>query len=78
MGLYFSIVFSAAKSKKSTVVPDEGNISMLMDMSFTREQAIKALKETDNNMERAVDWIFSHPDDLGNFFDLIYNLDIPR
>ena len=43
---------------------------MLMDMSFTREQAIKALKETDNNMERAVDWIFSHPDDLGNFFGL--------
>ena len=38
---------------------------MLMDMSFTRDQAIKALKMTDNNMERAVDWIFSHPDDLG-------------
>ena len=38
---------------------------MLMDMSFTRDQAVKALKMTDNNMERAVDWIFSHPDDLG-------------
>jgi ubiquitin carboxyl-terminal hydrolase 5/13 len=36
-----------------------------MDMAFTREQAIKALKETDNNMERAVDWIFNHPNDLG-------------
>ena len=39
---------------------------MLMDMAFTRDQAIKALKMTDNNMERAVDWIFNHPDDLGN------------
>ena len=34
-------------------------------MSFTREQAIKALKMTDNNMERAVDWIFAHPGDMG-------------
>ena len=38
---------------------------MLMDMSFTRDQAIKALKETDNNLERAVDWIFNHPGDMG-------------
>ncbi len=38
---------------------------MLMDMSFTREQAAKALRKTDNNMERAVDWIFSHPGDTG-------------
>jgi len=56
---------NAAKPKKSSVVPDEGNIGMLMDMSFTREQAIKALKMTDNNMERAVDWIFNHPGDMG-------------
>ena len=38
---------------------------MLMDMAFTRDQAVKALKMTDNNMERAVDWIFNHPNDLG-------------
>ena len=56
---------NAAKPKKSVVVPDEGNIMMLMDMSFTREQAIKAFKMTDNNMERAVDWIFAHPGDMG-------------
>ena len=47
------------------MVADESNIAMLMDMAFTREQAIKALKMTDNNMERAVDWIFNHPNDLG-------------
>mgnify|MGYP002053700234 CR=1 FL=1 len=33
-------------------------------MSFTREQAINALKMTDNNVERAVDWIFAHPGEL--------------
>ena len=38
---------------------------MLTDMAFTRDQAIKALKETDNNVERAVDWIFNHPNDMG-------------
>ena len=46
---------------KSDVVPDEGNMIKLMDMSFTREQAIKALKMTDNNIEGALDWIFAHP-----------------
>ena len=33
-------------------------------MSFTREQAIKALKMTDNNIEQAVDWIIDHPGDM--------------
>jgi len=31
-----------------------------MGMGFTREQATKALKATNNNLERAADWIFSH------------------
>ena len=33
-------------------------------MSFTPEQAIKALKMNYNNIERAVDWIFAHPGDV--------------
>lgn len=37
---------------------------MLQAMGFTREQCIKALKNTDNNTERAADWIFSHLDEL--------------
>ena len=60
-----SRVFDEQKQpKKSDVVPVEGNIIMLMEMSFTREQAIKALKMTDNNTEQAVDWIFDHPGDI--------------
>jgi ubiquitin carboxyl-terminal hydrolase 5/13 len=34
----------------------------LMEMGFTRNQALRAMKETNNNMERAVDWLFSHPE----------------
>ena len=52
------------KPKKSAVVPTEGNIKTIMDLSFTREQAIKALKMNDNNVERAGDWAFAHPGDL--------------
>ena len=52
------------KPKKSAVVPNEDNIKTIMDLSFTREQAIKALKMNDNNVERAGDWAFAHPGDL--------------
>lgn len=38
---------------------------MLLGMGMPEKKCIKALKETDNNTERAVDWIFSHPDDDG-------------
>jgi uncharacterized UBP type Zn finger protein len=30
-------------------------------MGFTAEQAKEALKQCDGNVERAVDWLFSHP-----------------
>ncbi|KAK9464515.1 hypothetical protein V1512DRAFT_268129 [Lipomyces arxii] len=41
----------------------ESSIAMLTDMGFTAAQAKKALKETGADMERAVEWLFSHPDD---------------
>lgn len=37
---------------------------MIMSMGFTIAQATKALKETNNSTERAVDYIFSHQDEL--------------
>ncbi|KAJ3293305.1 hypothetical protein HK104_004606 [Borealophlyctis nickersoniae] len=42
----------------------EADVSQLMDMGFTAAQAKRALKETSNNMERAVDWLFSHSDSM--------------
>lgn len=39
---------------------------MLEAMGFSRSQCIKALQNTDNNVERAADWIFSHPDEINS------------
>jgi len=41
----------------------EESVALLMSMGFSNEQATRALKATDNNLERASDWIFSHLDD---------------
>ncbi|EIW65364.1 ubiquitinyl hydrolase [Trametes versicolor FP-101664 SS1] len=45
--------------------PSSEQVSMLADMGFTPAQARKALRETGGNAERAVEWLFSHPDDTG-------------
>jgi ubiquitin carboxyl-terminal hydrolase 5/13 len=45
-------------------MPDNDSLAMIEGMGFTRHQATLALKATDNNLERAVDWIFNHPDEL--------------
>lgn len=37
---------------------------MIISMGFSTSQATKALKATNNNTERAVDYIFSHQDEL--------------
>lgn len=41
-------------------------LATIVSMGFTADQATKALKATDNNVERAMDWIFSHMDDLNS------------
>lgn len=46
--------------------PTSDQISMVSEMGFTTAQARKALRETGCNMERAVEWLFSHPDDDGS------------
>lgn len=45
------------------------SLSMMEVMGIGAPQARKALKETGGNVERAVDWVFSHPDDQGDFGD---------
>ena len=49
----------------STFVPDEGSVEQLISFGFTRPQCVKALKSTGGSLERAADWLFSHPDDTG-------------
>ncbi|GAW13099.1 hypothetical protein ANO14919_024770 [Xylariales sp. No.14919] len=46
---------------------DPEKIEMLGAMGFNAPQARKALKETNGDLERAVEWLFSHPDDQGDF-----------
>lgn len=36
---------------------------MIMAMGIDEKKAIKALTKCDNNVERAIDWVFSHMDD---------------
>lgn len=49
--------------RKSEAVSEE-SLAMLMSMGFNLYQATKALNMTDNNLERAADWIFSHAAEL--------------
>ncbi|ESP01113.1 hypothetical protein LOTGIDRAFT_238331 [Lottia gigantea] len=51
-------------TSNKTFVPNDEALTMIMAMGFTRDQSIKALKATDNNIERAANWIFSHADEL--------------
>ncbi|XP_053566142.1 ubiquitin carboxyl-terminal hydrolase 13 [Bombina bombina] len=42
--------------------PPEEIVALISSMGFQRRQAIQALKATNNNLERALDWIFTHPE----------------
>lgn len=42
-------------------------IEALGGMGFSAPQARQAVKETNGDMERAVDWLFNHPDAQGIF-----------
>jgi len=47
---------------KKEIEISEDNIAMVMSMGFEADMARTALKNTDNNVERAIEWIFSHPE----------------
>lgn len=42
--------------------PPEEIVAIITSMGFHRNQAVQALRATNNNLERALDWIFSHPE----------------
>ncbi|GAB7355423.1 hypothetical protein MBLNU459_g5937t1 [Dothideomycetes sp. NU459] len=48
---------------------DTEKIESLGNMGFSAPQARQALKETGGDVERAVDWLFNHPDAVGDFGD---------
>ena len=45
------------------------DIETMAMMGISAPQARKALKETGGDVNRALDWVFSHPDDQGDFGD---------
>lgn len=54
-------------SGANTVDPE--SVEMMAAMGISAPQARRALKETGGDVSRAVDWVFSHPDDQGDFGD---------
>ncbi|KKZ61819.1 ubiquitin thiolesterase [[Emmonsia] crescens] len=48
---------------------DPDKIAQLNEMGIDAAKARKALRETDGDVMRAVDWVFSHPDDTGTLED---------
>jgi len=56
---------------------NEADIAMLTAMGFSVLQARQALKETGSDAERAVDWLFSHPDAAGDFGDGSGDFEMP-
>ncbi len=55
------VVDASAAATSDSVDPEK--ISELGNMGFQAPRARKALKQTGGDMERAVDWLFSHPND---------------
>ena len=48
----------AGGAAAASFVPDPDGLAMLEAMGMPTKKCVKALKQTDNNVERAVDWIF--------------------
>lgn len=58
---------SSGSGGSAPTVIDPEKIENLGAMGFSAPQARQALKETGGDMQRAVDWLFSHPDAPGDF-----------
>ncbi|KAG6831536.1 hypothetical protein H0H87_004863 [Tephrocybe sp. NHM501043] len=56
----------SAGGKAQRPEPPAEQVELIQDMGFTKAQGRKALLETGGDMERAVEWLFSHPDDDGS------------
>jgi ubiquitin carboxyl-terminal hydrolase 5/13 len=47
----------------STSAEDEANVAQLGEMGIEPARARRALRETNGDVNRALDWVFSHPDE---------------
>ena len=58
---------SGTAAGPSSGAVSQESIESLGAMGISAPQARKALKETNGDVNRALDWVFSHPDDQGDF-----------
>ena len=58
-----------SQAAEGSAAISQESIDMLGAMGIGAPQARKALKETGGDVNRALDWVFSHPDDQGDFGD---------
>ncbi|KAJ5078372.1 ubiquitin carboxyl-terminal hydrolase 5 [Anaeramoeba ignava] len=58
------VPFSFKEKQKDDFVDDPIIIEQLTSMGFSKEQSIFALRQTQNNPDRAVDYLFNHQDDI--------------
>ncbi|AEO64775.1 uncharacterized protein THITE_2111115 [Thermothielavioides terrestris NRRL 8126] len=54
-------------AEKPAAAVDPEKLAQLEAMGLGGPRAVKALKETGGDVDRAVEWLFSHPDDQGDF-----------
>lgn len=52
------------QAAQASVPVDEATLQQITSMGFTSAQAVKALRATSGDVARALDWIFSHADQL--------------
>lgn len=57
---------SSGGANDGAAAEDPEKIDLIGAMGFNPAQARKALRETGGDVERAVDWLFNHPDDQGD------------
>jgi ubiquitin carboxyl-terminal hydrolase 5/13 len=58
--------FGNESASAGNTAVDPELVANLTSLGFTEPQARQALRETDGNIERAAEWLFSHPDAAGD------------
>ncbi|CAF1368554.1 unnamed protein product [Rotaria sordida] len=61
-------------NKLATSTADEENIAILFSMGFSRAHSIRALAMTNNNVEAAIDWATSNPEDNSTLHTFVESL----
>ncbi|XP_072175278.1 ubiquitin carboxyl-terminal hydrolase 5-like [Diadema setosum] len=65
----FAAPLEFGQKQKADQPVNEESVAMITVMGFTRDQALRALRETNSNLERAAEWLFSHPEELESPMD---------